>query len=82
MDATILRLPQVKAKTGLGRTTIYSQEASGVFPRSVSLAARAKGWVAREVYAVLDARIAGASEDEIKALVKTLVAARTNGGAR
>ena len=45
----ILRLPEVKAKTGFGRSTIYApfyikRGANGEFPRSIRIGARAVGW--------------------------------------
>ena len=78
--ATILRLPQVKAKTGLGRSTIFSQAGEGLLPPPISLGARAVGWVEREIDAVLEARIAGAGPEEIRALVAKVVAARSKEG--
>nr|WP_294865168.1 AlpA family phage regulatory protein [uncultured Pseudogulbenkiania sp.] len=39
----ILRLPQVKAKIGLGKTTIYERMKSGDFPRPVKIG-RVSGW--------------------------------------
>ena len=49
MSCTILRLPEVKARTGLSRSTIYARVAEGAFPTPVSLGGRAVGWVASEV---------------------------------
>ena len=49
MSTTILRLPAVKARTGLSRSTIYQRVADGDFPRPVSLGPRAVGWLAHEV---------------------------------
>jgi len=47
---TLLRLPQVKARTGLSRSTIYLRIAQGSFPRPVrSGGARAVGWVEAQV---------------------------------
>jgi prophage regulatory protein len=46
---TILRLPAVKASTGLSRSTIYLRIAQGTFPKPVSLGARAVGWIEGEV---------------------------------
>lgn len=47
---TILRLPQVKARTGLSRSTIYSRIAQGSFPKPVPLGgARAVGWLEAQV---------------------------------
>lgn len=45
----ILRLPDVKARTGLSRSTIYLRLATGTFPRPVSLGARSIGFVESEI---------------------------------
>jgi prophage regulatory protein len=76
MAHTILRLPTVKATTGLSRSTIYLRIMQGVFTHPVSLGARAVGWPAHEVDALNAARIAGKPETEIRALVAKLEAAR------
>ena len=39
-----LRLPEVLARTGLSRSTIYVRLDQGRFPRPVSLGGRAVGW--------------------------------------
>ena len=44
MTTTILRLPSVKTRTGLSRSSIYLRISEGVFPRPVSLGSRAVGW--------------------------------------
>ena len=49
MTHTILRLPAVKARTGLSRSTIYLRIAEGSFPTPVSLGGRAVGWIEAEV---------------------------------
>jgi prophage regulatory protein len=49
MANTILRLPAVRARTGLSRSTIYLRISDGAFPRPVSLGARAVGWVESDV---------------------------------
>ncbi len=49
MATTILRLPAVKARTGLSRSTIYLRISEGSFPAPVSLGGRAVGWVEAEV---------------------------------
>jgi len=76
MTHSILRLPAVKASTGLSRSTLYLRIAQGVFPRPVSLGARAVGWPDNEVAALNAARIAGKSESEVRELVVKLEAAR------
>ena len=52
----ILRLPRVKATTGLSRSTIYLRVAEGTFPKPVSLGGRAIGWLEAEVMEWLNAR--------------------------
>lgn len=45
----ILRIGDVRARTGLGRSTIYALAAAGKFPRPVRLTERASGWHANEI---------------------------------
>lgn len=49
MATTILRLPAVKARTGLSRSTIYLRVSEGRFPTPISLGGRAVGWIEDEV---------------------------------
>ena len=53
-----LRLPEVMARTGLSRATIYARMAEGRFPRQVRIGARAVGWIEAEVEAWIQERIA------------------------
>lgn len=57
MVSNILRLPTVKARTGLSRSTIYLRIAQGSFPPPISLGGRAVGWVEAEVNQWVDQRI-------------------------
>lgn len=57
MATTILRLPAVKARTGLSRSTIYLRVADGTFPQPVRLGRRAVGWVEAEIQQWLEQRI-------------------------
>ncbi len=57
MVTTILRLPTVKGRTGLSRSTIYLRVAEGNFPAPVSLGGRAVGWIEAEVNDWLAKRI-------------------------
>ena len=77
MSNTLLRLPAVKAESGYSRSTIYLRISQGLWPRPVSLGARAVGWPASEVAALNAARIAGKSDADICTLVAKLTAART-----
>jgi prophage regulatory protein len=58
MNHRVLRLPEVKSKTGLGRTTIYRMESSGAFPRSIPLGGKAVGWIEAEIDGWIEARMA------------------------
>ena len=49
MATAILRLPAVKDRTGLSRSTIYLRISEGKFPKPVSLGGRAVGWVEVEI---------------------------------
>jgi prophage regulatory protein len=49
MVTSILRLPAVKARTGLSRSTIYLRISEGGFPKAISLGGRAVGWVEAEI---------------------------------
>ena len=53
----ILRLPSVQEATQLSRSTIYSLEAKGQFPKRVQLSARAVGWRAADIDAWLNSRL-------------------------
>ncbi len=55
----ILRLPQVCAITGLGRSIIYQMQAERRFPQRIKLTERAVGWIEDEVIEWLDNRAAG-----------------------
>ncbi len=57
MSTTLLRLPAVKARTGLARSTIYLRMKEGFFPTPISLGARAVGWLEPEVDAWVDSCI-------------------------
>ena len=76
MSNTLLRLPAVKAQSGYSRSTIYLRITQGLWTRPVSLGARSVAWPAGEVAALNAARIAGKSDEEIRALVVKLEAAR------
>lgn len=78
MNRTILRLPAVKSESGLSRSTIYLRISQNLWTKPVSLGARAVGWPSDEVAAINAARIAGKTDDEIRALVEKLEAARKN----
>lgn len=76
MQPVIYRLPTVKSESGLSRSSIYLRITQGLWTKPVSLGARAVGWPANEVAAINNARIAGKTDEEIRALVAKLESSR------
>ncbi len=58
----ILRLPQVKERTGLARSSIYSKIDTADFPEPISLGARSVGWLEEEIDAWISKRIKASRE--------------------
>jgi prophage regulatory protein len=55
----MLRLSQVRAMTGLGKTKIYELQSMGNFPRRIQLTTRSVAWIEEEIQAWLARRIVG-----------------------
>lgn len=53
----ILRLPAVKTRTGLSRSTIYLRISEDSFPHPISLGGRAVGWIESEIDEWLEQQI-------------------------
>lgn len=69
----MLRIEAVKAETGnRSNASIYGAAREGLFTKPVKIGPRAVGWPSEEVRAINAARIAGKSNDDIKALVNRL----------
>ena len=74
----ILRMPAVKVRAGhRSDASIYNAIRDGLFTSGVAIGQRAKGWPDYEVDAIITARIAGKSDDQIRELVQVLHAKRT-----
>jgi prophage regulatory protein len=58
MTYTILRMPEVCAKTGLSRPTIYERLKKHNFPSPISLGDRAIGFIESEIDEWIESRIA------------------------
>lgn len=56
-EESFLRLPQVRARVGLGRSEIYEQMAEGRFPHHVPIGKRSVAWLSSEISAWIEARI-------------------------
>ena len=76
---SIIRLPSVKQETGhRSDASIYNAIREGLFTRGVAIGQRCRGWPSYKVKAINATRIAGKSDAEIRELVKTLQAKRTD----
>lgn len=58
MSHSILRLPQVKIRTGLSRSSIYAAIKHGTFPAPILLGQRSVGWLDSTINHWIDTRIA------------------------
>jgi len=76
MSQVIQRLRSVLHERGRSRSSHYLDIQHGLFTRPVQIGLRAVGWPSSEVAAINAARIAGKSDEEIRALVAMLEAAR------
>jgi prophage regulatory protein len=57
MAKVLLRLPAVRARTGLSRSAIYALIADNEFPRQIALGIRSVAWVEAEIDRWLSRRI-------------------------
>lgn len=76
MTNKILRLHAVLEQRGRSRSSHYTDIKTGFFVKPVLIGLRAVGWPSSEVALINAARIAGKSDQEIRALVAQLEAAR------
>ena len=56
MENQMLRAPEVMARTGLSRATIWRRVRAGTFPAPIQLGENSIGWPASEITAWLDSR--------------------------
>lgn len=69
MTITILRGPAIERTLGIGRSACYEWHKKGLLPSRVRIGPRASGLPESELQEIAAARVAGYSEDQIKALV-------------
>jgi prophage regulatory protein len=77
----LLRLLGVLSRTAESRSTHYSKIADGTMVPPISIGERAAAYPEHEVEAIIAARIAGRSNEEIKELVLRLIAQRSQADA-
>ena len=72
----IERKPAVLQRIGLSRSTLHSKIQQGLWCPPISLGARAVGFLEHETDELIAAHINGYSPDQLRELVKNLVAER------
>lgn len=72
----LIRRPAVSTRLGIKKSTTYAHMHAGLITPAVQCGPRAVAWPSHEIDAIIAARIAGRTEDQIKALVASLTAAR------
>lgn len=72
----LIRKAEVLALTCLSKSTLHLKLQGGLLAPSIMIGERAVAFVEYEVLAVVNAQIQGKSKDEIRLLVKELVAQR------
>lgn len=71
------RAREAQDHTALARSTFYAYIAKGLLPPPIKVGDRASAWLVSEIVALNKARILGKTNEEIKALVISLVEARS-----
>ena len=74
--ANLIRIKEVEAQSGLKKSMVYNLVSRGEFCPPVKISERSVAWISDEIEAINAARIAGQSNDQIRELVKTLMAKR------
>lgn len=69
MQSALLRLPSVIGRYPKPISSFYEDVKGGLFTRGISLGKRSVAWPASEVDAIIAARVRGASDAEVRALV-------------
>lgn len=72
----LLRRPALEQLTGKSKSALYRDIDDGLLTEPVRIGSQSVGWPSNEIAAINAARIAGKSDDHIRALVARLMAAR------
>jgi len=75
-ELQIIRKPQALNMLGISKSNFHNKLNQGLLPKAIALGANSVGYFKHELTAVLVAMATGKSQDEIKALVKSLVEQR------
>lgn len=72
-----LRLPEILRRNGEGRAKCYAQIKVGLYPPPIKIGIKTSVWLETEDLLIRAARISGKSDEEIREIVRALVAARS-----
>ncbi len=77
MEVTLLDKPSVRERFGNpGNSTLYDWAKRELLTPPVKRGPRASGWPKSEIDAITSARVSGATDDEVRRLVRRLIAER------
>ncbi len=76
----LIKIPQVLHLYPKSKAALYGDIQDNLFPKGINIGARSVGYIESEVEAVIEARIQGQSDDEIRKLVLQLQSDRFKGG--
>lgn len=77
VNIQLIRRSPVLTKTGRSKSSLLLDEKNGLFVPPISIGSRAVAYIKHEVDAVIDARVQGKSNEQIKQLVSELINQRT-----
>jgi len=72
----LLRPRDMKAVTGVCKTTVYQRVKDGLLPPPVKIGPKSVAWPALEINTIVAAQIAGKPDSVIRALVRQLITDR------
>jgi prophage regulatory protein len=75
---TLWRVEQVSAARARSRSRIYAEIDAGLFPPPIKRGRKLSVWPSHEVDLINRAEIAGATDDEIRTLVRQLIEQRSH----
>jgi prophage regulatory protein len=68
----LLRLPEVLARTGYSRSSLYRRISAGLFPHPVKPSERISAWPLEEVDLILGYIVSGATDDKLRTVVNMI----------
>ena len=74
----ILSMAQLLQVYPVSRSCVYNQMHQGLFVQSIQLSQKRRAWLTEEVLSILNAKVAGATDEQIRALVIQLRQNRTS----